>query len=190
MEKYRQITLHGEPLLLEQSAPPTCHRENVVGRELEITVIFTSTEATLAAIDRVGVLLSGLGGRISLVDAEIVPYPLPLDNPPVALDFTERRLVAIANQSMFDVTVSMYLCRSRLEALLAVLKRSSIVIIGCGGCGRYMWEKKVAKELQKAGIQTILLEDRHCAADSGFAWLLSLPSLLGAEFQDRARPTQ
>ena len=56
---------------------------------LNISVIFTAVEATLAALKQAGILASNLGGRISLVVAQVIPYPLPLNKPLAAPDFTE-----------------------------------------------------------------------------------------------------
>jgi hypothetical protein len=126
--------------------------------ELQITVVFTSAEATVAAIDRAAALLNGLNGRISLVAAQSVPYPLPLESPPVLLDFSKRRLIEIASESPVETTVDLYLCRSRLETLALVLKPASVVVIG--GRRRWWptWETRLARGLEYYGIQVILLE--------------------------------
>ena len=66
--------------------------------KLEISVVFTSVEATLAALREAGTLAKALGGRITVVVPQIVPYPLPLTSPPVLVDFTERRFRVIAER--------------------------------------------------------------------------------------------
>src|SRR2546430_627774 len=86
-------------------------------RKLEIAVIFTSAEATIAAINRASTLLRGLNGHISLVVANTVPYPLTLENPPVSLDFNKQCLLEIAQASPAETTVHLYLCRCRSEIL-------------------------------------------------------------------------
>ena len=53
---------------------------------LEISVVFTSVESTLAALRHAGVLAHRLAGRITLLVPQIVPYPLPLTSPPVLID--------------------------------------------------------------------------------------------------------
>ena len=50
--------------------------------KLNIAVIFTAVEPTLAALKHAGVLASNLGARISLVVPQVVPYPLPLNKCP------------------------------------------------------------------------------------------------------------
>jgi hypothetical protein len=86
--------------------------------KLNISVVFTSVDATLAALKEAGRLLgnplgnqaNSLGGRITLVVPQIVPYPLPLTSPPVLVDFNERRLRVIASDCRVETRVSIYLC--------------------------------------------------------------------------------
>ena len=79
--------------------------------KLNISVVFTSVNATLAALREAGNLASNLGGRITLIVPQIVPYPLPLTSPPVSVDFNERRLRVIASNCRVETRVSIYLCR-------------------------------------------------------------------------------
>src|SRR5579863_8187247 len=97
-----------------------------IGSKLEISVVFTSVDATLAALKEAATLAGSLGGRITLVVPQIVPYPLPLTSPPVLVDFNERRLWVIANNCRVETRVSIYLCRDPLETLKAVLKPHSL----------------------------------------------------------------
>ena len=124
----------------------------------EISVIFTSFDATAAALKIAGTLVKGLSAHVKLVVPQVVPYPLPLDNPPVLREFCERRLRDITNESPLDTTVLVYLCRNRLATLRAVLKRGSIVVIG--GCRRW-WptrEKSLARKMCRSGYEVIFTE--------------------------------
>jgi hypothetical protein len=98
--------------------------------KLDIAVVFTSVDGTLAALKEAGHLASSLGGRITLVVPQIVPYPLPLSSPPVLLDFNERRLRVIASNCRVETRVCIYLCREAFETLSAVLKPHSLVVLG------------------------------------------------------------
>jgi pimeloyl-ACP methyl ester carboxylesterase len=69
----------------------------------------------------------GLGARITLMVAQVVPYPLPLTAPDVPAKFTERIAESIA---VDDTTVEIYLCRDRNEALRRALPPGSLVIVG------------------------------------------------------------
>ncbi|MGD0136315.1 MAG: hypothetical protein ABSE57_30085 [Bryobacteraceae bacterium] len=128
------------------------------GSKLDISVVFTSIEATLTALKEAGNLADSLGGRIALIVPQIVPYPLPLTSPPVLIDFSERRLRVIACNSRVETRVSIYLCRDRLETLRSVLKPHSLVVIG----SRKSWwstaEKRLAAKLRHFGHQVVVTE--------------------------------
>ena len=127
-------------------------------QRFEISVIFTSFDATAAALKMAGTLVKGLSAHINLVVPQVVPYPLPLDNPPVLREFYEGKLRDMTNECPVDTTVLVYLCRNRLATLRAVLKRGSIVVIG--GCRRW-WptpEKSLARKMCRAGHEVIFTE--------------------------------
>jgi hypothetical protein len=128
------------------------------GSKLDISVVFTSIEATLTALKEAGNLASSLAARITLIVPQIVPYPLPLTSPPVLIDFSERRLRVIASNSKVETRVSIYLCRNPLEILRSVLRPHSLVVIG----SRKSWwptaEKRLAAKLRHFGHQVVVTE--------------------------------
>ena len=128
------------------------------GSKLNISVVFTSVDGTLAALKEAGNLASSLGGRITLMVPQIVPYPLPLTSPPVLVDFNERRLRVIASDCRVETRVSIYLCRDPLETLKSVLKPHSLVVVG----SRKRWwptaEKRLAAQLRRAGHEVVVTE--------------------------------
>lgn len=158
MESARNMSLAFEGLLApELHGPERCGVLDTDSR-LEIAVVFTSIQATLGALKRAGVLAARLNARINLVVPQIVPYPLPLDSPPVPLDFSERRFRVIAKESSVETTIRVYLCRDRDATLSTVLKSHSLIVIG----GRKRWwptaEKGLARKLRRAGHEVILTE--------------------------------
>jgi hypothetical protein len=126
--------------------------------KLDISVVFTSVEPPLTALKEAGELASGLGGRITLIVPQIVPYPLPLASPPLLADFNERRLRVIASHCRVETRVSIFLCRDPLETLRGVLKPQSVVVIG----SRKSWwptrEKRLARKLRRFGHQVVVTE--------------------------------
>lgn len=126
--------------------------------KLEISVVFTSVDATLAALKEAGNLAENLGARITLIVPQIVPYPLPLTSPPVLVDFNERRLRVIASHCRVETRVSIYLCREPLETLKSVLRPASLVVVGT----RKRWwptaEKRLAAKLRQAGYEVVVTE--------------------------------
>jgi hypothetical protein len=125
---------------------------------LNISVVFTSVAATLAALKQAGSLANRLGAHITLVVPQIVPRPLPLDSPPVLVDWNENRFRTIASETPVDTAVQIYLCRDRWETLASVLKPHSLVVIG----GRKRWwptaESRLANKLRKAGHEVVFTE--------------------------------
>ena len=157
MKERKAMTLAFQKVLApatgEPASPGTAN-----DTRLHITVVFTSSEPTIAALKQAGTLATRLNARISLVVPQIVPYPLPLSSPPVLLDFSERHFRAIAHESPVETTVRLYLCRDRLETLLAKLEPKSLVVVG----GRKRWwpthEKRLAKKLRRAGHEVVFTE--------------------------------
>jgi len=149
-------------LALEKVIRPVVGRPPSSGtndQRLNIAVIFTSVESTMAALRRAGVLASSLGGRIVLLAPQVVPYPLPLDSPPILIDWNENRFRAIASASPVETVVRLYLCRDKMETLKAALSPKSLVVIG----GREKWwpfssERTTARQLRRAGHEVIITE--------------------------------
>ncbi len=155
------------PLALERMIAPVTGSParpftEETGSKLNVSVVFTSVDATLAALKAAGNLLGNragsLGGHITLIVPQVVPYPLPLTKPPVQVDFTERRLRVIASDCRVDTRICVYLCRDPLETLRSVLKPHSLVIVG----SRKRWwptaEKRLAAKLRNAGHEVIVTE--------------------------------
>lgn len=126
---------------------------------LNVTVVFTGVDATLAALKTAAALASRLSCRITLVVPQVVPFPLPLSSPPVLLDWNERRFHVIASTCSVETTVRIYLCRDRGDALEAALSPGSLVVVGEK---KHWWfssaEKRLARKLRRAGHQVILTE--------------------------------
>jgi hypothetical protein len=128
---------------------------------LNVAVAFTSPDATLTAMKEAGRLAQSLDARITLVVPQVVPYPLPLETPPVLVEFNENRFRAMASQSPVETSVQIYLCRDRFETLKSVLKPGSIVVLG-GHKSRWMWwptkDEILARQLLRAGYEVLFKE--------------------------------
>ena len=137
---------------------PALPKSDETNRRLEIVVVYTSVQATLTALTRAAALAKGLNARVRLLMLNVIPYPLPLESPPVRCDFSERRLVEIASASPIETTLHLCMCRQRLEPLIALLRPRSLLVIG----GHKSWwptkEEKLARELRRAGHEVILAE--------------------------------
>jgi len=94
---------------------------------LDLRVIFTDLPNTAAALVAARTMAQGLGARITLMVARVVPYPLPLAEPDVPVEFTERMLEHLAEE---DTAVEVYLCRDRNETIRRAVSPDSLVILG------------------------------------------------------------
>ena len=112
----------------------------------------------MAAVRKAGLLASLLNARISLLVPQVVPYPVPLESPPVLLDFREQCCRDIAAQSHVPTAVHIYLCRDAAGTIQALLPPRSLVVIG----GRKRWwptrEKTLARKLRHSGHEVIFIE--------------------------------
>jgi len=149
-------------LAIEKILVPATGHTRPIGEEtdqqLNVAVVFTSVESTLAALKEAGGLANSLGTRIKLVVPQVVPYPLPLDSPPVLVEFNENRFRVIARESPVETSVQIYLCRDPFEMLASVLRPGSIVVLG----GRKRWwptkEERLARQLRRAGYEVLFKE--------------------------------
>ncbi len=114
-----------EPARLQYRSLPA--ESSPDGPRLDLKVIFTDRRNTAAALTTARTMARGLGARITLMVAQVVPYPLPLAEPDVPVEFTERVLQSIAVE---DTTVEIYLCRDRNQTICRALAPDSVVIIG------------------------------------------------------------
>src|SRR5579859_5329448 len=97
LEEYSQVVgrQNNMSLAIEKVLrPATGHPEQSTGveadQQLNIAVVFTSVESTLAALKEAGNLANSLSARINLVVPQVVPFPLPLETPPVLVEFNEN----------------------------------------------------------------------------------------------------
>jgi hypothetical protein len=125
---------------------------------LTISVVFTSVEATLAALRKASCVAESLGASIDLIVPQVIPFPLQLTSPPVLIDFSQRRFRVTAGASSVAATVRICLCRDPLEMLKSELHLRSIVVLGI----RKRWwptrDMRLAAELRRAGYVVITPE--------------------------------
>src|SRR4051794_20556707 len=88
---------------------------------LQVTVLFTSAEVIPGAIRRAAALATRLSAHITVLVPQVVPFPLPLESPPVLVDFNERRFRALAEEAGVTSNLQIYLCRDRYDAIRSAL---------------------------------------------------------------------
>jgi len=152
------------PLAIERIlAPALGHpgrsKDETYGHQFDISVVFTSVHSTLGALREAARLAHSLDARVTLVIAQVVPWPLPLESPTVRPEFNETRFRVLAGESPVETSVHVYLCRERFQTLTSVLVPGSIVVLG--GRKRAWWptpDQSLARKLRRAGFEVIFKE--------------------------------
>jgi hypothetical protein len=130
-----------------------------IDARLEVVVVYTGVKQALAALRTAASLAHDLGARIRMVVPQIVPFPAPLDQPPVDRSFAERKFRTIAEESGVETTVNICLCREWEAGVLQCVKPRSIVVLGPA---KRWWlsrrERRLARMLRNRGHQVILSE--------------------------------
>src|SRR5882672_5310991 len=102
------MSLAFEKILAPAPGRPDQPSSTKADQKLNISVVFTSVESTLAALKEAGGLASSLGARITLLVPQVVPYPLALETPPVLLEFNEKRFRLTATKSPVETAVQIH----------------------------------------------------------------------------------
>jgi hypothetical protein len=123
--------------------------------ELEVNVVYTRLPGTAETLNAASGLARGLGARVTVHVAQVIPYPLALKSPPVSVQFAEEKLLALAGEQPVETNIQVYLCRDLTETIRRVLKRNAVVVIS----GRKHWwptrEQILARTLRGDGHHVI-----------------------------------
>ena len=135
-------------------SPPVAAPE-VPNSALEINLVYARLPGTASALRAATVLAHGLGARVTVHVAQVIPYPLELKAPPVSVPFAENQLLSMADGQPVETNICMYLCRDLTDAIRRALKPNSVVVIG----GRKRWwptrEQRLASALRRDGHHVI-----------------------------------
>jgi hypothetical protein len=132
-------------------------RQSDSDAKLSITVVFTSTKRTLIALEKASELAKDIRANIIVVAAQAVPFPVPLDRPPVPFDYVITQF-ASSVRDQDDVRIVPYLCRDQLEAYKQILHRNSPIVFGIKKRWWPTREERLARKLQRAGFHIVLVE--------------------------------
>jgi hypothetical protein len=144
-----------EPVRLKYRSLPAQPPPSRDGPKLDLKVIFTDLRTTAAALATARTMARGLGARITVMVAQVVPYPLPLAAPPVSVEFTERMLESVA---VDYTTVEIYLCRDRCETIRGALSPDAVVIVGTRKRLWWpFWESRLTTLLRHDGRRVLVV---------------------------------
>ena len=107
------------------------------------------------------ILVSQSNARIRIIVPQIVPFPLPLSEPPITPEFTAQRIQGVLSSYRINVEVQVCLCRERLDAAISVLSPHSLILIG--GRRRF-WrtkEDRLVQVLRHRGPDVVFVEEER-----------------------------
>jgi hypothetical protein len=126
------------------------------GGKLDLQFVVTKLSTARTALASVSAYARGLDARITIVALQVVPYPLPLEEPPVHIGVTEQALSVLAAEQPVETAVEIYLCRDRFETARQVLKpESTVMIAGSKRWWRSTPEARLGAILQREGHRVV-----------------------------------
>jgi hypothetical protein len=141
----------------------TCFLQRLVDAPIEeqgrlcIYILFTEMGETLAALQSAGALSTDMTAEVTLLVPVTVPYPLPLEEPPVQMGFICRRITELADSVPMDIQAYVYLCRDPQRTIANALRPHSLVVIGTSRHWLFNRSKHIAKQLRSQGHDVVLV---------------------------------
>jgi len=128
-------------------------RTGAGAEQVEVVVVHTTLEATRHAMDTVLQLARDLNARIRLLAPQVVPYPLPLERPPVSPRFLAEQLLPATGA--LHTIVDIRLGRDLWDILKSVLVPNSLIVMGGR---RWPWgERRLAARLRQEGHNVLFV---------------------------------
>jgi hypothetical protein len=127
-------------------------------QESSIYVVFTSMDGTLKALEKAREMAKPFDAAIIVIAVEVVPFPLPIDKPPVPMEFVLRSIEEKADEFPERTRVIPYLCRNAMDAFKCILTRNSPVIIGVKKSWLPSRDERLANRLHRAGYNVTLVK--------------------------------
>jgi hypothetical protein len=142
-----------------QAKPRSGYPARPAQSALEITVLYTNVGPTLTALRRAAFLARDLGATIRILNVRIVPYPLPLEHPPVDRDVLSRNISTLADGLPIPTRIQICFGRDVADSILQSLSPNSIVIVGASTRWWRTKEQRLARQISRHGHQVIFVSE-------------------------------
>lgn len=123
-----------------------------------VFVLYTSASWTLLAMEKAHELANPFGDTITVLVIQAVPYALPLEYPPVPMEFITKHFSELSRKFSEAIRIRAYLCRNRVETLKRILNLNTPIVIAT----RKKWwptsDSRLARKLSRAGYMVIRVE--------------------------------
>lgn len=129
--------------------------------ELDLVIPFTTPRLTRMALDAANRMGTGLQAGIRVLQAQVVPYPLQIEQSPVVIDFLKARLEKL--QSRLPVRAEILLTREFEPALEGALNQHSIVVLASPTRPWCTRTERLAKSLRRAGHTVVMVKEGNDA---------------------------
>ena len=141
-------------------APPD--NQSSIPRRLQVFVLFNGIDSAAVALRTAGAFVAGLGGEILIAATQIVPYPLPLNRPPVDRRKLLTQIAGSVSQSGIALATPpkalIVYARDLADGWRFILPPHCLVVVGRPE--RPSWQRfKVwltARSLRKLGHEVLL----------------------------------
>jgi len=130
----------------------------VMFHDLQIVIPYRDSKLTKAALQYVSRLIEGQNLRVRLIDVQVVPHGVPLDQLAVDPKHLKRRLKNAARDSEVRVSAEVVYARDWAQGFRRVLMPESIVLFPMRRASWSTREKRLAARLRKLG-HTVLWVD-------------------------------
>jgi hypothetical protein len=126
--------------------------------DLQIAIPYRDSKLTTAALKYVSGLIEGQNVRVRLIDVQVVPYGVALDQTRVDPKRLERRLKNAARDSDLPVSAEVVYARDWEQGFRRVLTPGSTVLLPMRRAWWCTSEKRFAARLRKLGHTVVWVE--------------------------------
>src|SRR5260370_26962157 len=126
--------------------------------DLQIVVPHRTPPFTRAALKYAATLANDLNVRLRLIDVHVVPWGVPLDEPPVSPRYLTRRIRSLAQESTLPVSAEVVYARDWEQGLRRSLGPGSLVLMAIQRSWWRTSDKRLAARLRKLGHQVMWVE--------------------------------
>jgi len=125
---------------------------------LQVVIPHRTAQLTRAALKYAASLASDLNARIRLIDVYVVPYGVPLDEPPVNPKHLGRKLRQLVQESAVPVSAEVVYARDWEQGFRRSLAPGSLVLMAIKRSWWRTSDKRFAARLRKLGHQVVWVE--------------------------------
>jgi hypothetical protein len=123
---------------------------------LRVIVVYTFVEEALRVCSQTAQFVEQLGMTLRILVPVVVPYPLPIERPPVDPQFIAHGIIEACAGVDVPVRIDVRLCRDRLQCVGHELERPSIVVLPRRR--RWAWgERRLERTLRRDGYEVVVL---------------------------------